>query len=1513
MAHTGTHTCLPQNIYGSYDQTLFLGCSVLSFTANGGINEQSSELTVELVQDKCIPPGTGTKTYFNTTAGVGNVGTPVKAQIADPGFTEPVIGSPCYLRVAKFEYAGILQSWTQKNDASFGYDDQAILTPGQLPGTSEPVYTVKLTDPRVLLDNVQLIVGEYQGKIKDLKTLQNWENGSAVAPGKSLTNIVNVYGFLDSLSANCPLINAGDVDFGAPAGGWGISNPNENGIPWNLVKSAVQVLLGNPSTPQAPDFSRGYIYGPPGGNRGYGEIFTGGTPYTVLAEPAKYILDISEIPFAPPYYRINGPVVSVSELISQVCRDAGCDYYIELLPTAGALVIKVRVIVRSNQPAMGQIKQYIQSAAAKGYVSNYTVGKEYRPDPTNSFIIGDHVRSVYQSSGGGIPTGTGLQIMPYWGRDLDGKLISGVEGTCEPRDSGSFPNNWLGPPDWSVRLDFREINNQLHTQFNDDTRPSYAGASNSPGDGTRTETNYGWVTEGELRAALGTFKSFKEFLLQPDPVCGWTSAPGQSPFVEREKIVPGPYGLQDSALRRYFLDLNATYGEHLSTRGVEGTDFQVNVLNVQVNAANPIGGGSNNLQDMRAVHKWLQSYAQEHYGRQWLVEIPFACWAGDSGNPDRISWSDQPSTQGGWTNAKDVIGLSNHPYGSSPRGIDRFKTEDGRYRPILRWDQNPPQTGALALRNPHVTGLKFDNLPADRFTTDLYNVQPAQGPILSVWQRGEISEEWVTGCPYLGTPQNRVFALITCEPVYTGLPILEGAREQRNIIIKSGLRDKVVGNIDPLEEAKPDSQKTLNSLSYAGQFSDRMLPPKAAAVPVLSNTQTYGPWWKEGITYGTMHTEVDSDLNPWNYGGTSFMTLAAIDKVQKSTTKMNIAERGEITIAGYPTKSLGAAITTTISLYATRNLNTQIFDAFFNISGVPYNFQYSIVPLVSNATSASISNMNVVVAPQGVTTSYTISTFTPVFGRFSKDNADRIKQIGNLKLKAERKSRETSAKQFFRDASAALKSRQRVSESSTETGPDAAQNSPGVLLGGYLPPNHKKRKNVVVGDRHTFSAFSGYASTAMMSFDGLFRPVSKGSGLYRANLPTMKQGSEYNESLCPSTGNKRDIGATGGYAGYNTGELNYQNVKMSIAPPPPINLMSGLIISANYLDPLADPISNAVFTNDQRSIGAFGTGVGSGVAKKGYEPAPTGTGGNLLITHASGHDIESVARGDLAGLRQLGGNSGSSFSGASMIIAGESGRYSGDYRFMAMRGPIVLHSWGYDTYGKPVPNSRGYSGDMSFQTGVGGGWDTSIVADTGNRHQKSQSGLTDRFAPNWLSDATNWPVAPVDLRYDRASGVWTTPPPFRLMKVQAVQDIAAGATGIVEILNGDDMFDHNGQTFSGMVAVTGYFPTGTGSNGVHTGTALYRTGIEPLVNIENFGGSTILKETTFGLYYDTHSCSYWPIGLAGGGKEGCDDGATASVTAVTNFRCVGDVIEACTVSLNFVDGCLVNATSGACW
>jgi hypothetical protein len=105
----------------------------------------------------------------------------------------------------------------------------------------------------------------------------------------------------------------------------------------------------------------------------------------------------------------------------------------------------------------------------------------------------------------------------------------------------------------------------------------------------------------------------------------------------------------------------------------------------------------------------------------------------------------------------------------------------------------------------------------------------------------------------------------------------------------------------------------------------------------------------------------------------------------------------------------------------------------------------------------------------------------------------------------------------------------------------------------------------------------------------------------------------------------------------------------------------------------------------------------------------------------------------------------------------DNGRYQNNQRFFALRGPIMIHAWGYDKEGYPVPNS---SGELQLNN------DSEPITDTrGNLLYKNQTLQSDgtysrpykerTFRKGWASLPATWPVGPLDLRWDEDAGVWT--------------------------------------------------------------------------------------------------------------------------------------------------------------
>lgn len=221
-----------------------------------------------------------------------------------------------------------------------------------------------------------------------------------------------------------------------------------------------------------------------------------------------------------------------------------------------------------------------------------------------------------------------------------------------------------------------------------------------------------------------------------------------------------------------------------------------------------------------------------------------------------------------------------------------------------------------------------------------------------------------------------------------------------------------------------------------------------------------------------------------------------------------------------------------------------------------------------------------------------------------------------------------------------------------------------------------------------------YSGMALMSMDGLLRPVS--------------------------------MSGADGLPRY--GKFTFDTVLMKsgpVAPVPPLlrgtggttsNLQYNVQISRDYLNPFTNP-----------------TGRGLSFSMR-HEAS--GTGGK-------GHDIDLVGHTGLPSGYTMSTSYGDGSGNES---------YSNDIKFMALRGPLIVQGWGYDTNSKPIPNAAD-----TYNNTIQGIFTTSNLKDT--------------FMPNFLQKSATWPVGPIDLRWDRKRGVWTSPQPYRFMHVRLLDTI----------------------------------------------------------------------------------------------------------------------------------------------
>jgi hypothetical protein len=585
MAHS---TCTPPRIFGPFDQHLFMGVSVSSFSSSVGWNGQQGELTVQLVRDPCPPKVNTVKKYYDESLEVQDWTDP------DPGFTYPTIGSPCYFRIEDFEFSGLLQS----------YDEQE--------SESGHVYVVKLVDPSEILRGTQLILNDYAGSVYGIH------------------NLLNVYGYAESYGSVCPPTQINGAFFGSPAGAFGAANVNANGMPWYMIRDAVHSLCS-----AFPHVLPGGIFGP------YNRlIFKGSAPadvgYGVMPSDAfdsnyiteypghngylnYYLVDMSQVPTAPDYWRLAGPTMSLMDAISEICEDAGYDFYVELVPLVyggGVLkVIKVRTARRRSQPTLGQITAFLTDPTAGVQQSEganqIAVGVELRNEVTSTLLIGGQVESIYQAI-------TPALLDPYWGLDGEGNVIPPLTVT-----EGSYNID-------GFLVDITHLNSLLYNPL---------------------PVNAMFVTIDEIRAAL----------MGKDSWISWSS--NVNSLVTVAPTFGGYMGDKMAAVVNWE-PLRAGVGKAMLAHDTTKLSWPDSIPRDKTEAT---------FRDVATIFNFINVYATQYYGKKFTVRLPYTCVKRED-ESNSIITTESP-TESGWTEFATIIGLP-HPTPFT----DFFGEENGKIK-----------------------------------------------------------------------------------------------------------------------------------------------------------------------------------------------------------------------------------------------------------------------------------------------------------------------------------------------------------------------------------------------------------------------------------------------------------------------------------------------------------------------------------------------------------------------------------------------------------------------------------------------------------------------------------------------------------------------------------------------------------------------------------------------------------------------------------------------------------------
>lgn len=1311
------NTCYSSEDVGPFEQTLFLGSSVMSFTTTLGWNGSVSTLTVELVTDTCP----GRKIYYDqnlnrqlwTDSDPGFFGvTPIP--FSSPNEVIDITGLPVYFRLGNFEFSGIIQSWEEFHNTS-----------------GNPTYSVQITDPRELLEHSELILSSYAGTCQYLYNLFNIF-GYAETLGKEHKESYLKYSVDGQTHTYLPGNEPPDgATFGSEGQIYGGAEVNNNGMQWYLILKCINKLINS-----IPRFDE-TIYSPYGricfkGSRygGFGLIVGRQRYDDSLKYMTEYLLDLSDMPSPPTDWRCEDSTINILALINKLCDDAGHNYYIELLPTKSYSmvdkndtetiqsdipiynVIKIRTVDRSTTPNPNVFKNLFIPESKR---LDFSTGYELRNETTNAMVIGGKKETLYQADNSGcFPKSPStdyntLQIYPYIGIDWETKnaIIPTIE---TPGVGTNYPHWAVG--DWKFVIPNVE-------QFNkclQDPSPS----SNSSLVVQPLQPNT-VLYESELMAAIAGFDVWYTFVTNDI-------------FKTDTGKCLGRKGILDAFFISVADEVTKASDEFINyTRPLFATDVIDRDLNNRILDDKGTRQRNRYFEDAKNLHSWVSNYA-EKFGKTFQVRAT-SVLSHENSDSSQVFNSEDP-VQTSWTDQDYVLGL----HRSETPSFDLLRTEDNKFDSFLMFEDKQNGTSY-----PDIKIKDTSKLPQDS-----YFVVPKTGEetweMDKIFVRASVEPSYV----YVNYAQKSGALAVLSIPdrisYITGDASSQNKRGLRVITDKAIIHSEAGGGIRAkFREAVEWLYKTLTQNTVGNKSLNLYHPypfdtyPSGAAFGMRSNLLHYGPWTSyvdvfnvtdkdNQLLPGGVKLITDDRLVPWEWEttyGINLMSGIAQKIADDAVTKTQAVEKGNIKVLGYPHLSLGAEIGATgitaysyaERLFEDRSIRTGMvtfvsgFIPFTDVvTGYYLTLNTGIVPRTwSGIYGPNITSMSVSANAQGIVTNYGLRTYTQKFGMYNKTIVDQakfkvgeakktrqntldVKKIEQVKLENKQNRGEGRFTAARLDMTTSAFTPHEILIGMTH---DYARSGVGVSGHNYKLSQMTTQSaydlyHEVDGDTKTIS------DKSYMSLDGILRPISQTAWYDVAKIKDSNTSTLYRspDAIPPmSTGSNLD----------NTG-------------------LYSVTVYNNYLNPLLNPGSPG-------ALRSSGTGIG--------------------------HDILCIARG------------GTNKEFNIPTLTGDYD-YRDDYRPVALKGPLLLTSWGYNIDGKPVPNENV----------------TTQQADT--------------FSSGWLSRSDTWKTGPVDLRWDDARGVWTAPTSYTLVSARLNMDLAPNQTGTAKLWNnelnpnGDKIYDKNG-------------------------------------------------------------------------------------------------------------------------
>ena len=1395
----------------------FLGATVLSFNASLGIGAtQESTLNVELIED-CHLPGASDPNHFPDGEhfyGAAKLGGPVFFDTCSATNGSEPGSSGC------FHFGGILANYTAQQSS-------AGLT-----------FNAKIVDPRSLLDNAVIIVDSYlEGPIKH----RNYFNAYAFYEYNILSTGLKPdypvptgltkepYDTDDVLVVESGAFN-GTLFF--PSGNFeksdcsvfGTADKNDRGMTGRKVLNALKSM-------------KPLIYSPNYGEP-YNPLLTG-KDLIVAAGKLKhefnvFQLDMSGFPEPPPYYRVAGPSITILQLLTEICDITGREFIVWLVEgdPGDPPIIKIETKVISDDVNPEDIKRTI--LGFNGASTELSFGEEIRIDKNRTLLLGEQQHDLIEST----------EVQFYFGEDSNGDPIvpvinteCGFEIVVEIDQLNAILNCPLFDPalhSGSMSLEDKVLKRKVVISESDiraalsssELWKARVGAVNAPNN-EHMITRYPSIDPNTVDFNLVIGYNLKDTITtQVSEICTALGVALASPdAIAREN------GFTDNA-----------------AKGMVDAAHSANQIYIQ-------GLNSNRKHDLDAIYDFVHNLGNTYYGKQYLVGLPEGVCSlpaglydenyfgigtgtiedsysgiyvpprcsGEVTDPEQVAgkiyretlFSHLPTNAGGWIEpCVPALGLY------EPE-LSFFKSDDFRVQPFARFDTKdvkvkyktgfiyePPQfafgTAPQTSFNPAIVGI-FDpddqhgkNKPADK--PDI--VAPTT-VIKGVC--GELDIARLSVDDYIlirGSGEGGICDLPpdsgNAYPTFgSGYKVVESTSINEDIPLSVWLKADVdeklyiltdKQNIDCYNDGEPTFDKDIETPPVACskvvkaviKFNDPCMK-KPCAIDDSTLTEIFRAYaqaisaTKILVASGTTTTTDDSGKT--RVRNTASQTLCGVPLESGSLTPRSSVDFASINNKGYcPAADVPTAVCiplrSNISVYGpwySPNFNTSaggiaverdndlapwnygsriimnniakgiVKEAQVNLSEIETgSITHPGMPVLNMGfleNGPNLTNVNVSFGGGGITTNYNFQTYTPKFGA--------LKNLQNQQLKESLKNRQRAQK-ILKDRIIRENKIDRKLVRKGGGGSSTGDNTKPPL------PYQSTLQRVLIGELYDFSVIREHSNPASGEIIGSGQRTVVGTDTLEKSALEMRFAYEkkafmsWDGLLSPVS-----LSGDGDLPMFSIKYTGYPSASKSspIAPIPPVEIVvsgktgtSDIKINQQYLNPLTN------------SFGVSGH----------HHP---GSG--------AGHVIDIVGRGE-----EIPGT------GMIMNFYGQQdwdNRYAEDYRFLGLKGPLVLHAWGYDTQGKPIPNNSDNEQD---------------IRDSG---LYKSSGLKDHFLQDWLHKPATWPVAPIDLRFDRERGVWVSPPQHKIVVAQVQETIDPYGSGSGILINeydgnkyGQPIYDSSG-------------------------------------------------------------------------------------------------------------------------